>query len=527
MRKISFLLLISLLFIPLWADDINWLPSPVTISTLGQDSAEPRIAMDSSGNVIAIWNENGVIKSSSLPFNGSWSAISTVSNSGASQPQLAVDPVGNATAVWIENNLVKAATMPSGGNWSAITTLSNSGASAPSLAVDTAGNIAAVWVLGGTIQASIKTFGGNWPLALSVSTLSSGTNNDNPQIAMSASGTVMAVWHNVVSGTDAIQSASQLLGGVWGTAKTVVQATFNHNYPKIALDANGNATVLWYRFIQSGSNYTNVFVVYSMLPSGGTSWSVALPLNLSAGMGNPAAFTARLAYDPSGNLIALWNISYNGASYNVEGAVRPIGGIFNPIGSLQCESYYALSEDIAVNALGEGIAITMAFNGMNLILQSAEVTSRPPTSNGWSFPVTVSAGGNNGYPRIVSTLLNNTTIYAAAVWINTNGLNNVIQASTGSRSTTLPPSNVAASQNMADYGLYKEYYNTITWSESKDPKICQYALFRNGVLFARVDQPCSTYVDRNAVQNATVTYGVIAIDTNSAQSAMASYTLFP
>ena len=79
----------------------------------------------------------------------SWSAPTTISNTGASSPMLGIDSSGNVTALWLENGVVSSASLPFGGSWSAEVAVSSSGSSSPALAVDHSGNAVAIWVRGG------------------------------------------------------------------------------------------------------------------------------------------------------------------------------------------------------------------------------------------------------------------------------------------------------------------------------------------------------------------------------------------
>ncbi len=161
MKKMFIALFFIAFSTPLLGVPITW-ATPSTLSTLGVNSLDPHVAFDSSGNIVAVWNENGVIKASTQPVSGNWGTAVAISSSGASAPRLFVDPSGNATAIWIDSGGVKAATLPSGGSWSAATSVSLAGASTPQLAGDHSGNVVAIWESsGGGIQSATKSFGGS------------------------------------------------------------------------------------------------------------------------------------------------------------------------------------------------------------------------------------------------------------------------------------------------------------------------------------------------------------------------------
>src|SRR5258708_39145482 len=105
MKKALFLLPFLFTLTALPADSINW-TAPVTISNSSQNALAPALIINSSGNGMGIWVENGTIKTSALS-NGSWGSATLLSNSGAaSSPQVVIDASGNATAIWVDNGII-------------------------------------------------------------------------------------------------------------------------------------------------------------------------------------------------------------------------------------------------------------------------------------------------------------------------------------------------------------------------------------------------------------------------------------
>lgn len=501
---------------------ITW-DSPVTLSSTSVDSTDPQVVMDSNGNATAAWLENGVVKASFQPVGMSWGSAQTLSGSGASAPRLAVAGNGDVTAIWLSSTgVVTAARLPFNGTWSSSTAVSAASALTPRLIVDSSGNAVALWNRGGFIESSTRTVAlGIWGLAVMLS----GANSDNPDLAVSANGSAMAVWHRVVSDQDQIQSASTLIGGTWNAAKTVTAATFMHNYPRVALDANGNATTVWYRSIANGEVFSNIYVMYSLLPSGGNTWDTALPLS-EAGMGNPANFTTRVAYDSLGNTYVVWSISYNGSTYNIESAVRQVGKTFTALNAFVSDNTYAFLADAAVNALSDAVVGYMFFDGTDVLIQAVEAQVAGAVVNNYTSAVNLSSGMGNGYPRIASVITGGTDINAAMVWITSDGMQNIIVASNGFTTGVIPPTNPMVTQSSNDFGVFVEYFNTFTWDASTDPNLSFYGLFRNGIFIGAVGSNITEFVDHNAVQNGSVTYGVSAVTNDNAQSAIATVS-FP
>jgi len=171
----------------------------INISDPGQDGFEPEIAVAPDGTVIAIWTRSDGsvfrIQSSSRTPTGSWNTPVTISDVGesASGPSLAVDPSGNALAVWTQsdgtNLRIHAAYRPSGGSFGADTTVSAAlqDASAPDVSMDNSGNALVAWQRSDgaqlRVQASIRSPGPGGAFG-AISTLSaSGQDGFEPQVA--------------------------------------------------------------------------------------------------------------------------------------------------------------------------------------------------------------------------------------------------------------------------------------------------------------------------------------------------------
>lgn len=525
MKKILFLLLTLCSFSGMAYSDITW-SSPVAISTALTDAVDPRVVIDSSGNATAIWVEGTAIVSSSLPLSGSWTSPVTLSNvlNTASTPRLGVDASGNVTALWIESNTIQSAVLPFGGSWGAASAVSASGATNPVLAVDGTGRAVAVWLRSGFVESSTR-ISGTWSLVSVLSTSGSAS----PHVAISNFGTAIAAWKSVTSGADVIvTNILTLATNTWGINKNVFNATaaFRHNYPKVAIDANGNASVAWFRYnLVDGNAYENVQVAASTLGVGATNWTTGQLLS-EIGIRNPADLTLKLRYDAAGDIIATWTNSYDGETFVVESSQRLYGTNTWP-GSLQpaAPSIYSFGFDVAV-ASGTALLVNMAWDGSSLAIQSQETSTTNPISPGWTSSTIFSTGDNNAYPSCAMASVSG-TFEAVAVWVDFDGANTVIHAASGSVAEIDPPSSVSASQNLTDLEVYQDYYNTITWTASSDPDVVQYNIFRNGVFFTATDPGTLTVDDHNQVQNGTVTYGVAALTSSFRHSQIITFTLFP
>lgn len=527
MKKILLLVFTLCAFSRLVYSDISW-SSPESISTALTDATDPHIVIDSSDNATAVWVENGFITASSHPSAGSWSSPQIISTAmtTSSNPKLGIDSTGNVTATWIEDDFLVSATLPFGGSWGSVTSpaISDTGATDHILAVDGSGNAVAIWVRGGFVESSTR-ISGTWS---NVFTLSA-ANSSNPHIAISDFGKAIAAWHSVISSADVIVTdILTISGNSWAATKNVFNGTasFLHNYPKVAMDVNGNANVAWFRYnLLDGTAFENVQVITSTLSLGAAAWS--LPSLLSdPGIRNPADLTLKLRFDTSGDAVAVWTNSYDAETFRVESAKKLFGGIWQPFVLIGVPTLYSLGIDAAIVS-GTTLLTNMAWDGTSSILIQSQVSDIPiPLVQAWTPSNSFSAGDDNAFPKCAISLTGN-TFNAASVWNHFDGTNKIIHAALGTDTAIDPPSNIAGDQNLTDFGVYQDYFNTITWDASSDPDITQYNIYRNGVFVNAVDPGTLEYIDHNSVQNETVIYGVAAITSSFRQSAITQFTLIP
>ena len=292
------------LFGETWQDAVN-------LSLLGQQVGDPQIAVDGGGNVTAVWwkrdGANHIVQTSTKPFGENWQTATDLAQvgQGFGLPQIAVDPKGDATAVWYYTGgggetIIQASTKPFGGTWQAAADLSLSSQSSiePQVAVDANGNATAIWQLyvgnNWVIQASTKLFGGTWQAAIDLSP--SETTSNDPQIAVDPYGNATAIWQRFDGGDWIIQTSTKLFGGSWQDAGALSETGFISKDPQIAVDVNGNAAAVWYRY--DGSNY----IIQASTKPFGSTWQAPVDLSQPSNL----ATTPQIAIDPYGNDTAIW-----------------------------------------------------------------------------------------------------------------------------------------------------------------------------------------------------------------------------
>lgn len=506
----------------LLCDDIVWTPS-VELSSAMANSSAPSIGIDINGNAEAVWVQDGFLASSSLLYGGTWSEPEILSNSGASVPSLVVDGNGNTTVIWLEGSSLLAKTKPAGDVWGSETTLSSSNPLEPELAVDSSGNIIAIWTEAGIVKSKTKLFGGSWQS--SPDTLSS-SGADSPQIAIGSDGTAVAAWHILSGGIDRIYSSHKALAGAWSAGTQISNVANNSVNPKVAVDSSGNALAVWYIYSLSGGAFSDVYLQSSRKPVGG-SWSLPILVSDMPGYYDPSRLTARIAYDSTDTAIAAWTNSPEGSKFLLYTTVLETGGNgtwYSPPADVAELEASPEGYDLSVtNALSAFLAY-MVSNGSNIAIYSSNSNISAYQKNQWSFPNFLSLDWIDGFPRIASSV-NGEDVYAAAVWIR-NGETISVQAATGEGTLIQPPTNLSVVQNSNNFGIFTEYYNTISWTPSSSPDIFLYLIFRNGLYIGSASSTDTSFIDNNQQQNGPVTYGIASFDSKGTQSGVATVS-FP
>jgi hypothetical protein len=180
--------------------------------------------------------------------------------------------------------------------------------------------------------------------------------------------------------------------------------------PQGAVDSQGDAVALWRR-----SNGTNTIVQGAIRPAGG-SWQT--PDDLSTA--GEDASQPHVAVDPLGDAVAVWE-RYNGSNWIIQGAVRPAGGAWQAADDLSATGQNALGvPEVAVDSQGDAVAVWQRYNGSNWIIQGAV----RPAGGTWEAPVDLSATGQNALvPQVAVDAQGD----AVAVWQRFNSTTNIIQ----------------------------------------------------------------------------------------------------
>ena len=230
------------------------------IESGSETASDPQIAIDDLGDALVVWRQYdgsgySIYANRYTPVGGWGSAELIESSSGtASLPQIAIDDSGNAVAVWRQHNGsaydIYANRYTSTGGWGAAELIESSSgtASLPQIATDGSGNALAVWMQydgsAHSIYVNRYTPVGGWGAAELIES-SAGTASD-PQIGIDGSGNALAVWSQLSGGDNSIYVNRYTPVGGWGSAELIESSSGAASDPQIGIDgSSGNALAVW------------------------------------------------------------------------------------------------------------------------------------------------------------------------------------------------------------------------------------------------------------------------------------------
>jgi hypothetical protein len=369
-----------------------WLP-PVDLSVPGQNADAPRIAVDPAGNAVAVWSRfdgtNDRVQAASKPVGGAWGAPVDLSAPGedAAEPQVAIDPGGNVVAAWSRfngaNEIIQAASKPAGGAWGAPDDLSLPGQNAdePDVALDQAGNALVVWQrsngANSIVQVRNRPAGGTWGAVISLSM--AGEDAFGAEVAVNATGDAVAAWQRFEGSDTIAQAVTMPAGAEWGSLTSLSVVGADAYVSGTAVDPAGNVVVLWWR-----SNGTHQVIQAASKPAGGA-WLAPTTLSLPG----QTAYAPHVAFDQAGNAIAVWQRENDGTNFTIQSASKPVGGSWGAPVDLSLPGQDASGAQLALSPRGDAVAVWDIDGGASSIAQGAS----KPAGGAWGAPVDISAPG--------------------------------------------------------------------------------------------------------------------------------------
>jgi hypothetical protein len=224
-----------------------WQDAPLLAQDNEWGAFDHHEAVDAQGHTLAVWEqfdgERFNIWANRKALGGGWGVaqlIETDNAGSAYNPRVAVDSQGNAVAVWQQfdgaHSRIAANRYVVGTGWSKarwIDTPNTLDAHAPQVSFDSQGNAVAVWQhkrgQRTRIAANRMVAGAGWGLAAPIE--SGNGFASAPHFAVDAQGHLMALWQLQGSKDTTVHTTRYLAGAGWGSDHLVKSARADEHYP--------------------------------------------------------------------------------------------------------------------------------------------------------------------------------------------------------------------------------------------------------------------------------------------------------
>ena len=306
-----------------WANSYNaalgaW-GIPQAIQEGETDSLAPQAAMDASGNAMVVWYQDNGAYTYTIRANryrarsGTWSGPQVIQAGvdDAAYPQVALDASGNAVAVWIQYNGAGQYTVRTNryradtDAWEEAQVIQMVAAEArdPQVGMDGAGNAVAIWIQDGgtgiyTVWAS-RYSAGVWTAPRVIQ--SGDTDATGPQVAVDSAGNAVSVWYQQESDTgDYTIRANRYAASAaaWGTPQVIQRGTDDAGFPQVHCTANGEAVAVWSQLDDSGVSQ----IWANRYSAGASAWNGAELVHSET----TDALHPQVSLDGTGRAVAVW-----------------------------------------------------------------------------------------------------------------------------------------------------------------------------------------------------------------------------
>ncbi len=278
------------------------------------------------------------------------------------------------------------------------------GAFEPTLAADGFGNAIAVWTQvdahRSSILASRYSAASGWSTPTAIG--ASSGNDSGPRIAMDASGNATVVWANnpnaAGAGSDTHIWANRYdAAGGWGTATQIGGAEWGLE-PQVAMDPTGNAMVVWSEY--DDVNWTAWTARYTV----GTGWGTPELIGRAGFLsGRP-----QIAVDPRGNAIAVWQSSDPNPA-NLMARRFVVGSGWGAASAIGVPSDFAWCVPrVATDPAGNAMVVWCQF--VNRWPNTDVMTNRFSIDAGWGSPTRIADAAGGVSPALVTDLAGNVIV---------------------------------------------------------------------------------------------------------------------
>lgn len=336
------------------------------------DAVSPQVALDDSGNVLAVWQQNdgtreNIWANRFVPGTG-WGTATLIETNDAGDavsPQVALNGSGKAVTVWRQNDGqggedIWANRFDPDTGWGPAELIETDNLGdgwSPQVAIDRNGSAVAVWAHwdNGLLRIWANRFVADtgWGVAghIGADVVEPA---DYPQVVMDDSGNGIVVWQQTSGTRNDIWANRFTPEAGWGTAERIEKDDAGSaSNPQVAMDGSGNAVVVW----QQGDGVRENIRANRFVP--GTGWDTAVFIE-TGDAGD--AVSPQVAVDSSGNAIVVWQQS-DGTHENIwANRFVPAMGLGTAELIETDDAGPALYPRIAVNSSGNAMAVWHQFD---------------------------------------------------------------------------------------------------------------------------------------------------------------------
>ena len=295
--------------------------------------------------------------------SGAWGPVVSISGGdlasamAANSPVVAIDATGVAVAAWQQasgtRNAVWGNSADAGGKWSTAATIdlpTGSNATTPRIAMTPSGTALAVFGQPATASAGLSLAGarftaGGWGAAQKLVDGDVDTISDW-EVALAADGSAAATFIQPDATARRVRAARSSSANVWGAP--VILDVAGGDIPKVAVAANGHAAAVWIK---------KLIPVATQLWSSrdvGTGWAAASMITTDTSPATGIEVTA----DAAGNVIAIWSQTGPSGYYAVRAArLDDATGVWSMPTTLSDGTRNASYAKPSVNTKGDAVVV--------------------------------------------------------------------------------------------------------------------------------------------------------------------------
>jgi hypothetical protein len=388
-------------------DFITW-STPQRISNIYLNSWLPYIAIDGNGNELCLWRQLNANSQRAVAARydaslGQWQEDATiiskaVSGQGAYEQKIAMDGQGNAWAIWRQmsgaTKVIQASYFDNSSGWwpiaDALTlTDTTKDAYCPVISMNSQGVALGVWTWDAMVQASFAN-STNWTASVILSDSSAA----QVDCFINNQGDATVVWQRFSVDHYQIES-STYSNGSWQPTVIVSTDTNNAYSPKIVMDDNGNALVVWF---ECPRGQTDPLTVYASKKSVGSSWQTPQLISLDIG---DAKFP-QVAMNDQGNCMVLWE-QYDGSNWYIAGCTGMFAqSDWDPAVQISQAGHDAFDPQIVINIYGNAVATWMFYDANTIKrIQAARYDAKSKKwTNSLSQPLLSDSQHDSQSPKI-------------------------------------------------------------------------------------------------------------------------------